>query len=225
MNNKTKITLIAALILGSVSLNGAEESSVEGSVSTKYTSDYARRGAILSDEAMQARVGFSTDIAGLGVFGDFQTNQSTGSAGSDTDELTLGVATSFMDDMLNASFGIYNTDHSAASDSSLEGFVSVALNTSLTPTVSFYQDTDESLQTFEGSLSYDLDLNAASLIVDGFLGATDTVLKNSQNYTGLSAKLSKDINNDFNIFTDVSVSDAESRDYETLWGVGLRASF
>jgi hypothetical protein len=225
MNNKTKTTVIAALILGAVSLIGAQENSFEGSISTKYTSDYARRGAMLSDEAMQAKVGFAKDLDGVEVFGDFLTNQSTGATGSDTDEFTLGVGTSFMDDLLNAQLGVYNTDHSAALDSSLEGFVSISLNTSLTPTVSFYQDTDESLQTFEGALSYDLDLNVASLTIDGFLGSTDTVTENSQNYTGVSAQLSKDINDDFNIFTDVSISDAEARDHETLWGIGLSASF
>ena len=225
MNNKTKTTVIGALILGVVSLIGAQENSFEGLISTKYTSDYARRGAMLSDEAMQAKVGFAKDLNGVEVFGDFLTNQSTGSTGADTDEFTLGVGTSFMDDLFNAQLGVYNTDHSTALDSSLEGFVSISLNTSLTPTVSFYQDTDESLQTFEGALSYGLDLNVASLTVDGFLGSTDTVTQNSQNYTGLSAQLSKDINKDFNIFTDVSVSDAESRDHETLWGIGLTASF
>lgn len=224
MKNKTKLTLFAALILGSVSLNGAEETSLEGSVSTKYTSDYARRGALLSDEAMQASVGFATDVSGFDVFGDFQTNQSTGSSGADTDELTLGVGTSFMDNLLNASFGVYNTDHSLA-DSSLEGFVSIALNTTLSPRVSFYQDTDESLQTFEGGLSYSSDLNVAELSIDGVLGSTDTITTDGQTYTGLSAQLAKNVNDDLNIFTDLSVSDAESRDYETLWGVGLNISF
>jgi hypothetical protein len=224
MNNKTKLTLFVALILGAASLNGAEKSSFEGSVSTKYTSDYARRGAMLSEEAMQASLGFSTDVAGFGVFGDFQTNQSTGGTGADTDEFTLGMGTSFMDDLINASLGVYNTDHSA-SDSSLEGFVSVALNTALSPSVSFYQDTDESLQTFEGGLSYGADLNFADLDLGGVLGTTDTLSADNQTYTGLSAKLSKNVNDDFNIFTDISVTDAESRDYETLWGVGLNMSF
>ena len=106
MNNKTKTTVIAALILGVVSLIGAQENSFEGLISTKYTSDYARRGAMLSDEAMQAKVGFAKDLNGVEVFGDFLTNQSTGSTGADTDEFTLGVGTSFMDDLFNAQLGV-----------------------------------------------------------------------------------------------------------------------
>ena len=163
MKNKTKLTCIfAALILGAASLNAANES-FNGNVSTKYTSDYARRGALLSEEAIQARVGFSSEVAGVDVFGDFQTNQSTASSGGNTDELTLGVGTSFMDDLLGAYIGVYNTDHSAVSEASLEGFLSVSLNTALSPTVSFYQDTDDSLQTFEGQLTYNVDLDLATL--------------------------------------------------------------
>jgi hypothetical protein len=224
MKTKTKI-LFAALIFGAVSLNAANESSVEGTVSTKYTSDYARRGALLSQEAMQAQVGFSTEVAGVDLFGDFFTNQSTGSAGGNTDELTMGVGTTFMDDLLSTYLGVYNTDHSAAVDSSLEGFVSVSLNTALTPTISFYQDTDDSLQTFEGQLSYNVDLDLAVLGLGGTLGSTDTLTSDNETYTGLTASLTRSVNDQFNIFADVAVSDAESRDNETVWGVGLNLTF
>ena len=226
MKNKTKLTtLVAALILGAVSLNAAEESSVKGSVSTKYTSDYARRAALLSQEAMQAQVGCSTAVAGVDVFGDFFTNQSTSSSGGNTDELTLGMGTSFMDDLLSTYLGVYNTDHSAAVDSALEGFVSVSLNTALTPTIAFYQDTDDSLQTFEGSLTYNVDFDLATLRLGGILGSTDTLVSDNETYTGLAAKVSRSINDQFNVFADVAVSDSESRDNETVWGVGLNLRF
>jgi hypothetical protein len=225
MKTKTKVTLIAALILGAVSLNAADEASIGGTVSTKYTSDYARRGALLSQEAMQAQLGFSTEVAGVGLFGDFLTNQSTGSGGGNTDELTMGLGTTFMDDLLSTYLGLYNTDHSEAVDSSLEGFISVSLNTALTPTISFYQDTDNSLQTFEGQLSYDVDLDLATLGLGGILGSTDTLTSNNETYTGLTATLTRSVNDQFNIFADVAVSDAESRDNETVWGVGLNLNF
>lgn len=225
MKTKTKLTIVAALILGAVSLNAADESSVKGSVSTKYTSDYARRGALLSQEAMQAQVGFSTSVSGVDLFGDFFTNQSTASSGGNTDEFTLGVGTSFMEDLLSTYAGIYNTDHSGATDSTLEGFVSVSLNTALTPTISMYHDGDNSLQTFEGQLSYDVDLDFAKLGIGGVLGTTDTLATKNETYTGIVAKASRNISDQFNIFTDVSISDSESRDNETVWGVGLNLNF
>jgi hypothetical protein len=226
MKNKTKLTIMfAALIFGAVSLNAAGEDSVKGSVSTKYTSDYARRGALLSQEAMQAQVGFSTAVAGVDVFGDFFTNQSTASSGGNTDEFTLGVGTSFMEDLLSTYVGVYNTDHSAAADSTLESFVSVSLNTVLTPTISMYHDSDNSLQTFEGQLSYDVDLDFAKIGIGGILGTTDTLSVKNETYTGLVANASRSISDQFNVFTDVSISDSESRDNETVWGVGLNLNF
>ncbi|MBL69547.1 MAG: hypothetical protein CMO74_14090 [Verrucomicrobiales bacterium] len=225
MKSKTKLTIsFAALILGAVSLNAANES-FNGSVSTKYTSDYARRGALLSEEAVQARVGFSSEFSGVDVFGNFQTNQSTASLGGDTDELTLGVGTSFMDNLLNTYLGVYNTDHSTAADSDLEGFVSISLNTALTPTIAFYQNTDESLQTFEGQLTYSVDLDLAMLDLGGTLGSTDTLISKNETYTGLTAKVSRTINDQFNVFADVALSDTESRNNETVWGIGLNVTF
>tara|TARA_B100002019_G_scaffold106695_1_gene91679 strand:+ start:24951 stop:25622 length:672 start_codon:yes stop_codon:yes gene_type:complete len=223
MNTKTKLTLVAALFLGAVSLNAAEESSFSGSASTKYTSDYARRGALVSTEAAQASIGFSTEVSEFDVYGDFFTSQST-DAGVDSDEFTIGVGTDLFEDTINASIGLYNTDFSGA-DNALEYFVQVQLNTALTPTISFFDDTDESLQTFEGSLSYNVDTDLVDLNLGGLLGSTDTLASDNQTYTGLTAVVSKDISEDFNVFTDISFSDAESRDYETVWGIGLNLNF
>ena len=224
MKTKQKLTLVAALILGAVSLNAANES-FNGDVSTKYTSDYARRGALLSEEAIQARVGFSSEVAGIDVFGDFQTNQSTGSSGGNTDELTLGIGTTLMDNLLSTYIGVYNTDHSALSEASLEGFLSVSLNTVLTPTIAFYQDTDDSLQTFEGQLTYNVDLDLATLDLSGVLGSTDTLIMDNETYTGLSAKVSRDVNEKLNVFADIALSDSELRDSETVFGLGLSLVF
>ena len=90
MNTKTKLTLVAALILGAVSLNAAQESSFLGSASTKYTSDYARRGALVSTEAVQGSVGFSAETSGVDVYASLFTSQSTDS-GVDSNEFTIGV--------------------------------------------------------------------------------------------------------------------------------------
>ena len=104
-----------------------------------------------------------------------------------------------MDDVFSAYLGVYNTDHSSAVDSELEGFISVSLNTALTPTISFYQDADNSLQTFEGQLSYSVDLDLAMLDLGGTLGSTDTLVSNNETYTGLMAKVSRTINDQFNV--------------------------
>ena len=227
MKNKTKLTCIfAALILGAVSINAAgEANSFMGSVGTKYASDYHRRGDALSTEAIQAQVGFSTSLSGVEVFGDFFTNQSTASEGANTDEATLGLGTSLFGDRLSAYLGVYNTDNSAEADSSLEGFLSVSVNTLLEPTLSFYQDTDESLQTFEGQLSYDVDIDIVNLGLAGVLGSTDTMAIKNQTYTALTATISRDIRDDFSVYADLSLSDADNRTNETTWVLGLSMNF
>jgi hypothetical protein len=227
MKNKTKLTCIfAALILGAVSINAADKvGSFTGIVGTKYASDYHRRGDVLSAEAIQAQVGFSTNLSGVEVFGDFFTNQSTSSNGANTDEATIGLGTALFGDRLSAYLGVYNTDNSAEADSSLEGFLSVSVNTLLEPTLSFYQDTDESLRTFEGQLSYDVDIDVASLGLSGVLGSTDTMTSKNQTYTALTATISRDIKDEFSVYADLSLSDADDRTNETTWGIGLSMNF
>ena len=134
------------------------------------------------------------------------------------------MGTGLFEDTVSASIGLYNTDFSGA-DNALEYFVQVQLNTALAPSISFFDDTDESLQTFEGSLSYNVDTDLVDLNLAGLLGSTDTIAADNQTYTGLTAVVSKDISEEFNIFTDISFSDAESRDYETVWGIGLNLNF
>ena len=130
-----------------------------------------------------------------------------------------------MDDLLGAYIGVYNTDHSAVSEASLEGFLSVSLNTVLSPTVAFYQDTDDSLQTFEGQLTYNVDLDLATLDISGVLGSTDTLAMDNETYTGLSAKVSRDVSEQLNVFADIALSDSELRDSETVFGLGLSLVF
>ena len=150
MNNKL-VKLIALLGL-SINVASAEAPEVNGNLGTKFSSDYHRRGQVVSQEAVQAQVGFNVGLGGVDIFGDFFTNQSTASDGGNNDELTVGLGSSFFEDKLNAYVGIYNTDNSELGDN-LEAFASLGLDFPLSPTVSVYRDTDDSLYTFEGQVS------------------------------------------------------------------------
>jgi len=218
---KTKIA-IAALI-SVLFINAAPaETPVNGSVGTKYTSDYHRRGAQLSTEAIQAQVGFNVGLGGLDVFGDFFTNQGTDSS-VDTNELTLGVGSGLFDDRLNAYIGVYNTD-STGGDNDLEVFAQLGLGSVLSPTVSVYRDTDDDLYTFEGTLSHTFDLNIVDVEVAGSLGNTDASSIQEYTYTGAKVTVSKSIN-DINVYTDLGLTDTENRDNKAVWGIGLSLKF
>jgi hypothetical protein len=219
---KTKQTIAALLCALIINACPGEEINVNGNAGTKFSTDYNRRGQELSAEAIQAQVGFNLGIGGVDVFGDFFTNQSTESSGENTDEVTLGIGTSLFEDNISAYVGVYNTE-SASVDSSLETFATVTANIALSPTVSLYRG-DGDLYTFEGQLSHTVDIEVANFTVAGVLGNTDASTAVDRTYTGAVATLARSFDN-INVYTDVAVSDADNRDNETVWGLGLRVKF
>ena len=222
---KTKLVSLLAVLIGlSINVASGEAPKVNGNMGTKYSSDYHRRGQLVSQEAIQAQVGFNVGIGQVDVFGDFFTNQSTTSAGGDNDELTVGLGSSFFEDKLNAYVGVYNTDNSVAGDN-LEAFASLGLDFPLSPTVSVYRDTDDSLYTFEGQLSYELALEVVSLELAGILGNTDVSSALDSTYLGAKVTATKTLKNNVDLYADVALSDNDTRDNETLWGVGLSVKF
>ena len=220
---KTKALMMAFSCLF-INAASAEAPSVSGDVGAKYASDYHRRGEALSAEALQAQVGFNVGLGSVDFYGDLFTNRSTESVGSDTDEATFGIGTSLWDDSLSTYLGVYNTDTGAGEDD-LEAFVSVQVNTLLTPKVSVYRDTDDSLYTFEGQVSYDVDLDIIGLELAGILGNTDTSATNDSTYYGAKLTASKTIKENLNLYADLALSDNDVRSNDTVWGIGLNVKF
>jgi hypothetical protein len=222
---KTKlITLVIALLGLSINAASAEAPSVSGDVGAKYASDYHRRGEALSAEALQAQVGFNIGLGSVDFYGDLFTNQSTDSTGTDTNEATFGLGTSLWGDSLNAYLGVYNTDSGSREDD-LEAFASVSLNTLLAPRVSIFRDTDDSLYTFEGQISHEVNLNLLDLELAGILGNTDTSATSDSTYYGAKLTASKTVKESLNLYADVALSDNDTRNNETVWGVGLSVKF
>ena len=221
---KTKLVSLLALLGLSINAASAEATNINGNMGTKYSSDYHRRGQLVSEEAIQAQVGFNVGLGAVDVFGDFFTNQSTASNSADNDELTFGLGTSLLEDKLNAYIGVYNTDNTSAGDN-LEAFASIGVDTFLSPSFSVYRDTDESLYTFEGQVSYDLDLDIVNLELAGMLGNTDLTTTNDSTDYGAKLTATKTIKDNVDLYADVALSDNDVRSNETLWGVGLSVKF
>ena len=221
---KTKLVSLLALLGLSINAASAEATNINGNMGTKYSSDYHRRGQLVSEEAIQAQVGFNVGLGAVDVFGDFFTNQSTASNSADNDELTFGLGTSLLEDKLNAYIGVYNTDNTSAGDN-LEAFASIGVDTFLSPSFSVYRDTDESLYTFEGQVSYGLDRDIVNLELAGMLGNTDLTTTNDSTYYGAKLTATKTIKDNVDLYADVALSDNDVRSNETLWGVGLSVKF
>ena len=219
---KNKLITLTVLLGLSINVASAEAPAVNGNMGTKYSSDYHRQ--LVSQEAIQAQVGFNVDFGAVDLFGDFFTNQSTASNSADNDELTVGLGTSLLNDKLNAYVGVYNTDNSSAGDN-LEAFASLGVDTLLSPSVSIYRDTDDSLYTFEGQVSYGVDLEVVNLELAGILGNTDLTTTEDSTYYGAKLTATKTIKDNVDLYADVSLSDNDVRENETLWGVGLSIKF
>jgi hypothetical protein len=221
---KTKLVSLITILLGMTTSTLVGDINVKGNVGAKYASDYHRRGQIVSDEAIQAQVGFNVGVGSVDFFGDLFTNQATDGSSADSDEATIGIHTSLLNDKLNAYAGVYNTSHDVNGDS-LEVFASLGLNTLLSPSLSLYRDTDASLYTFEGQLSHDFDLKVVNLELAGVLGETELSSTTDSTYYGARITASKEVQENLNIYADLALSDTDTRDCETLWGLGLRLKF
>jgi len=222
---KTKLILLVAALWGlSSNVASGEDSAITGGMGTKFSSDYDRRGQLVSQEAIQAQVDLSVDLAGVNVFGEFFTNQSTNSSGSDNIELNVGVGKSLFEDKINAYLGVYNTDNSSSGDT-VEAFISIGANTALSPKVTAYRDNDTELYTFEGQLSQELDLKFFALEVAGTLGNTELTASTDSTYYSAGVTASKELKDNVSLYADIALSDSDLRSQERIWGIGLDVRF
>jgi len=221
---KTTTTILSVLLGLFINAASAEEANLQGDVGLSYLSQNYFRGQSVSEEALQASIGADFDVAGLGAFVDFSTSQSL-EAGEDKHDTAVGVQTSFLDDSLSISVGLLHYEF-VTGNSELEGFVGATYNTILSPTMRFYRNTDESLFTYEASISHGFDLGVADLSLGAGLGTTELTPASDSDYYELSATASRSITDSVDAFASFSYNDADSRvDSDTFGGLGFRVKF
>ena len=215
---KTKLMITA--LLCALSINAAQADGVSGSLGVRHTSDYYYRGAALSEDALQLNVGVEANVAGLGVSVGYLTNQATDAANTDT--LSFGVGKTVLDKRVTLAAGVYNMDTAGAADHT-QGFISAGLNVALSPTVTVYRDTTDSLFTYELGVSHSFDLGVADLTLGGLVGRTELTSATERDYTAARVRLSKDFG-DVTPHVQVALvdSDTTSRDTVVCLGVDFR---
>jgi len=217
---KTKIILTA--LLCALNIN-ATTAAIKGNVGASYATDYYFRGAELGAESIQAKIGANTTVKKLEVFLDLFTNQTTGTNTADTNVAVLGVGTTLSDNLLSVYGGVINVDVDA-SESQLDVFVSLNLNTLLSPSVTVYRNSDEDLYTVEGSVSHLINTNLCDLTVSLDAGTTDITPSTSRSYVGAGLKISKEIDN-ITPYVSVSLIDADDMSRDTITQAGLTFKF
>tara|TARA_Y100000593_G_scaffold62432_2_gene115652 strand:- start:353 stop:1021 length:669 start_codon:yes stop_codon:yes gene_type:complete len=221
---KTTTTILSVLLGLFINAASAEEANLHGDVGVSYLSHNYFRGQSVSEEALQASIGADFDIAGLGAFVDFSTSQSL-EAGDDRHDTAFGVQSSFLDDSLSLSVGLLHYEYTAG-ESELEGFVGATYNTILSPTMRFYRNTEESLLTYEASVSHGFDLGLADLSLGAGIGLTDLSSSADSDYYELSAVASRSITDSVEAFASLAYNDADNRDdADTFGGIGFLVKF
>jgi len=215
MKTKTYITALLCLI---------SNVATAGSVSVGYASDYFRRGAILSSEAVQSSASLSADIAGLSTSVGASTNQST-SGGSDAYLVEFG-ASKQLADLLSLYVGLEHFEE-VAGDSNLDARVSLGLDVVLSPSLTVYRNTSDDLYTFELSAKHKLETDIANLCVHALYGNTDASASVNEDYFGIGAIASKSIseNSELGLSYDYVDSDLIADGDESIIGVTLSVSF
>jgi len=220
--NFMKITkLILTALLGAfINVASAENYSL----STRYASDYFFRGALNSEEAIQASVGVNGEALGLNYSVGAFTNQSVSSGGSDSYIIAGGGAKSFADGLLEGYIGLNHVED-VPGNALLEAEVSIGINTLLSPRVSVFRNLKDSLYTYELVLSHSIDVGLGDLAIGGAVGNTD--LSNAQNETYYSTGLglSRSISEKALASLDLTRVDSDLISEEYVIGLGISVNF
>ena len=213
-----KTKLIITALLCALSVNAARAEGVSGSLGVKHVSDYYYRGAAISEDALQLNVGVGANVAGLDVSVGYLTSQASGAANTDT--LSLEIGKTVFDKTLSLAAGVYNMDNPDLT----EGYIKAGLNVPLSPVVSVYRNTDDSLYTCELGISHGFDLGFADLTLAGAAGRTELTSTTERDYTSASARLSKS----FDAVTphvQVALVDSDTTSTETVVCLGIDFKF
>jgi len=216
---KTKLKLLA--LLSALSINAgaaAAASGFQGELGIGYTEDYYFRGDQITGESIQVKAKASADLKVADAFVCLFSNQ--GLQSTDSYRFAVGLAQSY--GVVDVRAGWLHLEDKPGGARG-EVFGQVGLDVLLNPTVTIYQDVDDSLTTGELSLSHTFDLNVADLTVSGTAGSTETLV-GSTKYYGAGAKLSREFGG-LVASTGVDYVNADDIDSDTVFSVGIGVKF
>jgi hypothetical protein len=215
---KTKITILTAFLalISNVCLLGA------GTVSLGYSSDYVRRGGLVSAEALQASAGYSASVSGLELSGSVFSNQPTGQE-EDT-YLIKGGAGVQLGELLNLYVGLEHFE-TVDGDADLDVAVEAGFSSALNPNLYIAKDTDDDLYTFEGSVSHDVTLQDLTVSLGALYGYTDLTETTDETYYVLSAGTSVSISESADIELTYDYVDSDLSAEDNVFGIALNVNF
>ncbi len=215
MNTKK---LIVSALLGLI-INVA---SAGNSASIGYTSDFFYRGAQKAEQSIQSSVDFEKALMGLKGSLHACTNQSVDN-GVDSYRIAGGLTHTFLDGLFNGYVGL-NHFEDVDGEALSEVAVSASFGSILNPTVSVYRDLDDSLFTFEASVSHVIDMDIVDLGLNASIGNTELTSSNDVTYYAVGASLSRPIGAAEGGLS-IDYIDADDVDREFVLSTGLTFKF
>jgi|TARA_Y100000289_G_scaffold62654_1_gene72141 hypothetical protein len=215
--NSTKIVVTA--LLGFI-INVASAQSYNAGLG--YASDYFYRGALKSEEAVQASFGAETELGGLNVSAGAFANQAVGN-GADSYQLTLGAGKS-LNDLLSV-YGGLNHFEDVAGEALFEAKIGLGFDTLLSPSVNVYRSFDDDLYTFEVSVNHQFELEVADLCVHASAGNTDLTEALDTDYYVIGAKVSRDLAENASVAISADRVDSDLIDSEWVFGLSVSTNF
>jgi hypothetical protein len=217
---KTKLKLLALVCALTINAGATQTgtSGFQGELGLGYTSDYYFRGGKVSDESTQIQAKLSTDIGVAGAYVSAFANQGLQSA--DSYQFAVGLSKSY--GSIDMELGYLHLED-IPGDARGELFVSLGLDTVLSPSVTINQDLDDSLTSGELELSHTIDIDVADLTITGVAGVSDT-LAGDTNYYEIGGSLNREFGS-LVASLGVDYVDAENVDSETVFSAGIGIKF
>ena len=187
-----------------------------------YASDYFYRGALKSEEAVQASFGAKTELGGLDVSAGAFTNQSVDN-GTDSYQLTLGAGKS-VNDLLSV-YGGLNHFEDVAGEALFEAQLGLGVKPVLSPSLNVFRSFDNDWYTVELGLPNKFDFDVAELCEHGAIGNTDLRDTVDSDYYTVGAKVSRDLAENSSIAISADRVDSDLIDEEWVFGLSVSTKF
>lgn len=223
--NIVKLLAVVATAALALSVNAANnapgDSLVTGSLSTGFATENNYRGSDLGDDTLRAGAEIHGGVAGLNAFGGVVTTQSI-DGGADQYFISAGVASKLFE--LDLSTGFLHTE-GVPGEATGELFARLTASKLLNLSAIVYYELDDELWTTEIGVSETFDLDLVSVTGRASVGNTEVSNSNDRTYYVVGADIRRELVSDVDLVAGVDYIDADDREDDTCFHVGLQVKF
>ena len=186
-------------------------------------SDYFYRGAQKSEESLQGSLMLGGSLGSFNASLHACSNQAIDS-GNDSYHMGAGLGKSFAEGLFSL-YGGFNHFEDVPGEALSEVEARISSNIALNPALTVYRDVDESLYTFELSVSHSLETDVADISVGASIGNTELTTSTDRDYYSVGVSTSKSLSESSGLSLGVDYVDADDIDGEFVFGSSLTFKF